>query len=84
MQTNEYKTGGRTFKHWFSACVIDYFQQLVYDSIFAPSNVVHMECIWFVYAHFLQHKLDEFKNEWNIQKDAKFLVFPITYITYLN
>ena len=25
-----------------------------------------MECIWFVYADFLQRKLDEVKNEWNL------------------
>ena len=25
-----------------------------------------MECIWFVYANFLQRKLDEVKNEWNL------------------
>ena len=25
-----------------------------------------MKCIWFVYADFLQLKLDEVKNEWNL------------------
>ena len=48
----------------FSGCVID-FKQPVYDGIFVPGNVIHMECIRFVYADFLQRKLDQVKNEWN-------------------
>ena len=54
------------FKRSFSAWVKDYIKQLVPDGIFVPGNVVHMECIWFVYADFFQRNLDEFKNEWNI------------------
>ena len=54
------------FKRSFSAWVIDYFKQLVHNGIFVVGNVVHMECIWFVYADFLQRKLDEIKNEWNL------------------
>ena len=54
------------FKRSFSAWVIDYFKQLVHDGIFVPGNVVHVECIWFVYADFLQRKLDEVRNEWNL------------------
>ena len=54
------------FKRSFSAWVKDYFKQLVSDGIFIPGNVVHMECIWFVSADFLQRKLDEVKNEWNL------------------
>ena len=52
--------------HALSAWVIDYFKQLVHDGIFVPGNIVHMECTWFVYADFLQRKLDEVKNEWNL------------------
>ena len=54
------------FKRSFSAWVIDYFKQLVHDGIFVPGNIVHMECIWLVYVDFLQRKLDEVKNEWNL------------------
>ena len=54
------------FKRSFSAWVIDYFKQLVHNGIFVVGKVVHMECIWFVYADFLQRKLDEIKNEWNL------------------
>ena len=54
------------FKLSFSAWVIDYFKQLVHDGIFVPVNTVPMECIWFMYADFLQRKLDEVKNEWNL------------------
>ena len=46
------------FKGSFSAWVIDCFKQLVHDGIFVPVNFVHMECIWFVYADFLERKLD--------------------------
>ena len=28
----------------------------------------HMECIWFVYAQFIQTQLDEVKQEWNYHK----------------
>ena len=28
----------------------------------------HMECIWFVYAQFIQIQLDEVKQEWNYHK----------------
>ena len=42
------------FKRSFSAWVIDYFKQLVHDGIFVPGHILHMECIWFVYADFLQ------------------------------
>ena len=51
------------FKWSFSAWVIDYFKQLVQDDIFVAGNVVHIEYTWYVYAVFLQHKLDEVKNE---------------------
>ena len=54
------------FKRSFSAWVKDYFKQLVPDGIFVPGNVVHMECIWFVHADFLQRKLDEVNNEWSL------------------
>ena len=53
------------FKRSFTVWVIDYFKQLVHDGIFVHGNIVHMECISFVYADFLQRKLDEVKNEWN-------------------
>ena len=44
-------------KRLFSAWVIDYFKQLAHNGIFVSRNIVHMECIWFVYADFLQRKL---------------------------
>ena len=50
------------FKLSFSAWVIDYFKQIVHYGIFVPGNIVNIECIWFVYANFLQCKLDEVKN----------------------
>ena len=28
----------------------------------------HMECIWFVYAQFIQIRLDEIKQGWNYDK----------------
>ena len=28
----------------------------------------HMECIWFVYAQFIQTELNEVKQEWNYHK----------------
>ena len=28
----------------------------------------HMECIWFVYAQFIQTQLDEVKQKWNYHK----------------
>ena len=51
------------FKRSFSEWVIDYFKQLVHDDISVPGHVVHMECIWFVYADFLQRMLDELRND---------------------
>ena len=53
-------------KRLFSAWVIDYFKQLAHDGIFVSRNIIYMECIWFVYADFLQRKLDEVKDEWNL------------------
>ena len=49
----------------------------------------HIECIWFVYAQFLQTELDKVKQEWNyhkisIRKVVKFLEFRINYIIYLK
>ena len=49
----------------------------------------HIECIWFVYAQFLQTELDKVKQEWNyhkisIRKVVKLLEFRINYIIYLK
>ena len=56
------------FKRSFSVSVKDHFKQLNHDGIFLPGNIVYMECIWFVYAYFLQTKLGEGKNEWNLHR----------------
>ena len=47
---------------------IDYFKELVCDGKFIPDNMFHMECIWLVYAQFIQTQLDEVKQEWNYHK----------------
>ena len=46
------------FKRSFSGWFIEYFKQFVHEGMFIPGNIVHMEYIWFVYADFLQRKLD--------------------------
>ena len=41
---------GRSFSGW----AIDHFKELVHDGKFIPDNMFHMDCIWFVYAQFIQ------------------------------
>ena len=72
------------FKWSFSAWVIDYFKQLVQDGIFVAGNVVHIEYTWYVYAVFLQHKLDEVKNEENLHTIRYTKGCQVSGITYLN
>ena len=49
----------------FSAWVIEYFKHMCDDGILNIGNTIHLECIWFVYADFLQSPLDEVVHEWN-------------------
>ena len=69
------------FKRSFSAWVIDYLKQLVHEGIFVPGNVVHMENTWFVHADFLQRKLDEVKNDWNLHTMRYAKGCPVSGIT---
>ena len=52
-------------KKSFSAWVIEYFRHMCDDDILNIGNTIHLECIWFVYADFLQSQLDEAVHEWN-------------------
>ena len=59
-------TANQRIECWWSHCkksfyawVIDYFKQMVADGILQNGNKTHLECIWFVYAKFLQVQLDE-------------------------
>ena len=56
------------FRRSFSGWAIDHFKELVHDGKFIPDNMFHMECIWFVYAQFIETQLDEVKQEWNYHK----------------
>ena len=47
---------------------MDHFKELVHDDKFIPDNMFCVECIWFVYAQFIQTQLDEVKQEWNYHK----------------
>ena len=52
-------------KRLFTSWVIDYFKEMVSEGILIPGNHLHMECVWFVFAKFLQTQLNEVKYEWN-------------------
>lgn len=52
-------------KKAFTTWVIDFFKQMVEEGILIPGHHVHMECVWFVFSHFLQLQLDEVVYEWN-------------------
>ena len=52
----------------FSGTVTDHFKKFVREGKFIPDNMFQMECIWFVYAQFVQIQLDEVKQGWNYHK----------------
>ena len=56
------------FRRSFSGWAMDHFKELVHDDKFIPDNMFCVECIWFVYAQFIQTQLDEVKQEWNYHK----------------
>ena len=53
------------YKRSFTSWVIDFFKQMVADGILILGHHIHMECVWFVFAQFLQNQLDEVCYEWN-------------------
>ena len=68
------------FRRSFSGWAIDHFKELVHDGKFIPDDMFHMECIWFVYAQFIQTQLDKVKQEWNYHeirysKSCQFILF---------
>ena len=60
------------FRRKFSGWAIDHFKELVDEGKFIPDNMFRMKCIWFVYAQFIQTRLDEVKQEWNYHKNKIF------------
>ena len=57
-QANAYKTGGPTLNVRFLSGL-----KIVHEDISFHGNIFNIECIWFVYADFLQRKLVKVKNE---------------------
>ena len=53
------------YKRGFTAWVIIFFKSLVQEGMLVLGHPLHMECVWFVFANFLQQELDIVKEEWN-------------------
>jgi len=51
----------RCYTDW----LISYFKEMVYEGIIETGNIIHQECVWFVYSGLLQSDLEDVKNEWN-------------------
>ncbi len=44
---------------------IDFFKDMVESNILNLGNDLHMECLWFCFAHLIQADLDKVKEQWN-------------------
>ena len=51
----------RGYTNW----IINYFKELVDEGVLVLGNYLHMNCVWFVFASFLQKELNTVKEEWN-------------------
>ena len=43
--------------------VIDFFKTLVAEGKLSLGNLLHMECVWFVFSDFLPLELEKVKHE---------------------
>ena len=53
------------FRRGYSNWVINFFKDMVSSGVLKLDHSVHMECLWFVFAKFLQRELDIMSEEWN-------------------
>ena len=44
---------------------MDFFKDMVESNILNLGNDLHMECLWFCFAHLIQADLDRVKEQWN-------------------
>ena len=73
-------------KRIYLSWVINFFKDLVIAGSLVLGNVVHMECLWFVFSPLIQCELDRLTEEWNahkIRKSNHSLVSGIPDVLYL-
>ena len=44
---------------------MDFFKDMVESNIVNLGNDLHMECLWYCFAHLIQNDLDRVKDHWN-------------------
>ena len=65
---------------------IDFFKDMVESNVLSLGNELHMECLWFCFAHLIQTDLDKVQEQWNshyIRKSRYDTVAGIPDILYL-
>ena len=41
------------------------FSYMIHEGIFSIGHHIHTECVWFVYAEFVQKELNDVRHQWN-------------------